>query len=104
MQEIINFIEGVGTPIIVGLLLAYFQHLNNKRYEKMDKRAELRKKESLVGLNLAEANAKLSYAVAMALKRGTANGEVEDGIRAYKKALKSRDDFLKETSAEYLRK
>lgn len=101
-MNVLSFLESIGTPLIVGLLLAYFQHLNNKRYEKMDKRAELRKREGLVGLELAEANAKLSYAVAMALKRGTANGEVEDGIASFKKAIKSRDDFLKEASAEYM--
>ena len=68
----------------------------------MDRRAELRRKESMVSLQMAEANAKLAYACAMALKRGTTNGEVEEGIEAYKDALKARDDYLKETHAEVI--
>lgn len=103
MQNFLDLIESIGTPVIVGLLLAYFQHLNNKRYEKMDKRADLRKREGEVNAEMTEATMKLAYASAMALKRGTPNGEVEEGIAAYNKALKKRKKFIEETSREYLR-
>ena len=38
-------------------------------------------------LALLVATAKLSYAVAMAWKRGEPNGEVEDGIEQYREAM-----------------
>ena len=101
-EQILLLVESIGTPIFIGLILAYFQRRNDKRYAQMEKRAELRKKESIISLELAEANAKLSYACAMALKRGETNGEVEEGVKAYKKAMKAREDFLKETHADVM--
>lgn len=89
------------TPVIVGILLALFQHENKKHYDVQDRRAELHKKEALVNGEMIEATMELAYASAMALKRGKTNGEVEKGIKAYKKAKEAREKFLKETSAEY---
>ena len=101
-EHIVLLIESIGTPLLVGIILAYYQHINNERYDKMDARAERRKRESMTALELAEANAKLSYACAMALQRGKTNGEVEEGVKAYKKAMKAREDFLKETHADVM--
>lgn len=99
-----ELIQELITPIIVGVLLALFQHENKKRYDAQDRRAELHKKEALVNGEMIEATMELAYASAMALKRGKTNGEVEKGIKAYKKARKAREKFLKETSAEYVTK
>ena len=44
-------------------------------------------------LDLQMATAKLSYAVAVALKRGEANGEVEKGVESYEKALEKFQEF-----------
>lgn len=99
----IELFETIGTPLIVGILLAYFQHANNKRYDKMDTRAELRKKEAIVNAKVTEATMELSFAVAMAIKRGEPNGEVEKAIKSYKTAKKAKEDFLHEVGAEYLK-
>ena len=44
--------------------------------------------------------AKLSYAIAMAWKRGTPNGEVEDGIEQYKEAMTAFKKFERKLVAE----
>ena len=97
-----ELIQELITPVIVGILLALFQHENKKRYDAQDQRAELHKKEALVNGEMIEATMELAYASAMALKRGKTNGEVEKGIKAYKKAKEAKEKFLKEISAEYM--
>lgn len=62
----------------------------------MEERSKNRKRESLILIDLQLATAKLSYATAMAIKRGTANGEVEEGIKAYRKALVEFQEFERE--------
>ena len=101
-EQMLLLIESIGTPLITGLLLAYFNKKSIKRYDDMEVRAERRKRESMITMELAEANAKLSYACAMALQRGSTNGEVEDGIKAYKKAIKAQEDFRKELHTEVI--
>ena len=73
-----------------------------KNDKKREEHEEARKKESLLLLELNMASAKLSYAVAMAIKRGTPNGEVEEGIKAYKEAKEKYYHFLNEQAKEYL--
>ena len=41
-----------------------------------------------VQVSLLVASAKLSYALAMAAKRGAPNGEVEDGVEQYREAMR----------------
>ena len=59
-------------------------------------REKARKRESLLNLNLTFAAAQLAYAVAMALKRNSVNGEVEEGIASYEKALAEYREFERE--------
>ena len=42
-----------------------------------------------VQVSLLVASAKLSYALAMAAKRGAPNGEVEDGVEQYREAMRA---------------
>ena len=88
--------------LIVGVVLAIFNRKQNKRDKEAEKHAEARKEESLLALDLQMANAKLAYATAMALKRGHANGEVKDGIKAYEQAKKNYFDFMNRQAAEHL--
>ena len=44
----------------------------------------------------------MSYAVAMAMKRGHANGEVEDAVDAYEKARAKYLAFLNEQATDHL--
>lgn len=88
--------------LIVSLVMAYFNSRQKKREKAIDDRAEARKKENLLALDLQMATAKLAYAVAMAIKRGTPNGEVEEGIEAYEEAKKKYLHFLDEQAIERL--
>jgi hypothetical protein len=66
------------------------------REDRTDERARRRKTESLLMLEMLMACGKLSFAVAMAVKRGTPNGEIEDGIEAYDNALDQYEKFMRE--------
>ena len=65
--------------------------LKKRKQEEDDKREEAK-----LNLDLTFASAKLAYASAMALKRGKPNGEVEDGIDAYNKAMERYRNFERE--------
>lgn len=78
--------------ILVGIVMHFFNKKQNKRDDDAKEREELRIEGENVRLNLLLSANKLSYAVAMAIKRGTPNGEVEEGIEQYKKAM---DEFKK---------
>lgn len=72
----------------------------NKKLAARDKKQEeiegARTKYENVVLDMTNANAKLAYALAMAIKRGSPNGEVEAGIAAYSEAMNKKDKFLQE--------
>ena len=58
--------------------------------------------EAKLNLDLTFATAQLSYANAMALKRGHPNGEVEQGISAYEAALAAYRKFEREQVVDSL--
>ena len=73
--------------LCVSIIMALFNREQRKR-EDASKERELQRSESeTVQVALLVAAAKLSYAVAMAIKRGSPNGEVEEGIEQYKEAM-----------------
>lgn len=74
----------------------YIQRMQKKRDEKEEGRARARRTETKLLLDLQMATAKLAYAVAMALKRGTPNGEVEEGVKAYEEAVEEFREFERE--------
>lgn len=100
MNEIFIFFIGLLPTIITGSILFYIQRAQKKRDEKAEKRASSREKEMLVMIELELASAKLSYATAMAIKRGTPNGEVEEGLKQYNKALNEFKKFEREQIAK----
>ena len=102
-MEVWAWVVGLLPSVITGTILYYFQRRQKRRDDAVDKRAEARKCESLLLLDMQMATAKLSYACAMALKRGTANGEVEEGVSAYMEAKKRYTDFLNKQAVEHLR-
>ena len=87
-----EFIIAILPSICVGIVMYFFNKKQNKRDDDAKEREELRIEGENVRLNLLLSANKLSYAVAMAIKRGTPNGEVEEGIEQYKKAM---DEFKK---------
>lgn len=82
--------------ILTGIVLAVFSARQRRRDKSQQEVERARERESLLNINLTFATAQLSYAVAMAVKRGSPNGEVEEGVRAYEKALAEYREFERE--------
>lgn len=102
-MNLLSAVISAAVPSVVcGVFLYFFQRRQNKKDAQVEHRAEARRKEGLLSMELQMATAKLSYAVAMALKRGSPNGEVEDGVEAYEAARKKYLAFLNEQAAEHL--
>lgn len=73
--------------LCVSIIMALYNRKQSKRDEAAREREAQRSESEGVQLALLVATAKLSYAVAMAWKRGEPNGEVEDGIEQYREAM-----------------
>ena len=98
----INVIITIGQTIFISMLIFYLQRRQNKSDKQKEKHEQARKIESLLQMELIMASAKLSYACAMAMKRGKANGEVEEGAKAYEEAKNKYYHFLNEQAKDYL--
>ena len=68
--------------------------------EEQAEKEKARTKEIVLLLTGIKAAGALSYATAVALKRGYANGEVEKGVEAYEEWEQELDTFLIEQSAK----
>lgn len=95
-----SVIFGTIQTIAIGLLMFYWQRKQAKADHAAENRAAIRKQESLLSLEMTMANGKLSYAVAMAVKRGAPNGEIEEGEIAYEAARKRYLAFINEQAAD----
>ena len=85
-------IAAILPSLTVGILLAIFNRKQQKEIKRKEEKEAEKLESAVLELNLVVATAQLSYAVAMALKRGEPNGEIEEGIEAYEKAM---SDFRK---------
>lgn len=92
-MDIAELVKMILPSLVVGLLLAWYNRGQAKRDEAAREREVRRADGETVQLALLLATAKLSYAVAMALKRGEPNGEVEDGIEQYRAAMAKFKEF-----------
>lgn len=99
-MDVWSYLIGLLPAIVTGMVVFYLQRSQKKRDAKEEERARMRHLETRVQLDLQLATAKLSYAVAMAIKRGEPNGEVEEGIREYNKALNGFREFEREQLAK----
>ena len=95
---IVGMVPSIISAVIVFIVTGRISRAEIRR----DALAEARKRESLLALEMQMATAKLAYAVAVAVKRGEPNGEVEDGIAAFEAAKKKYLAFLNEQAAEHL--
>lgn len=91
-----------GTAVFVIQLVAtlVITHFVNKklkeRDDKQDRKEKARVNYESISLEVNLASAKLSYALAMAWKRGEPNGEVEAGVAAYNEAMQKLQIFLRD--------
>lgn len=68
--------------------------------ERNEKRSKRRLIESRLSLELMNANCALTVGTALAVKRGHANGELDEGLKQVEAARKKYMDFLKEVAIE----
>ena len=96
MEWVIGVITACVPSLLVGIVLAVWNHKQNtKAKEAENKEHAARRKDSLV-ISLLVATAELSYAQVMALKRGSPNGEVEVALARYNKAMEKFREFERE--------
>ena len=100
-MDAITLISVIASTLGVGTALA---GTINRRLAKVEAKAEekenTRAKEMILLLKGVKAAGSLSYAAAVAVKTGHANGEVEQGLKDYEAWDKELDTFLVEQSVK----
>ncbi len=94
-----NIIGAIAPGIIVGIVLFYWEQRQKKSDAHGKQQAELQIEGDMLRLDLEVATAQLSYAVAMAVKRGHANGEMEGAIEKYETAMEKFRKFERKQMA-----
>lgn len=84
---VFEIVQAALPSLLVSIVMAVFGRKQKKRDAATREREEARLEAENVQVSLLVAAAKLSYAVAMAYKRGEPNGEMEDGVEQYKEAM-----------------
>lgn len=102
MTATIIAILTAAVPGTVASIIAYqINKKSDKRYEEQRQQAIDRAEASKIQMEMITASAALSYACAMALKRGKPNGEVEEAIASYALAKKNYLDYINRGFFEY---
>lgn len=100
-MDAVAIVSCIASALGVGAIVSGFL---NRKLAKAAQRAEedekTRQHETVLILKGVKASGALSYATAMAIKRGHANGEVEKGVEAYEEWEKDIDSFLVEEAAK----
>ena len=99
-MDIIQFIWAIAPSLIVGIVMGLWSLGQKRREEAAAAREAERLQAEQVRISLLMASAKLSYATAVAMKRGYANGEVEDGIKQYQEAITQFKQFERKLVAQ----
>lgn len=95
-----TLIYAILPSLCVSIIMFCFTHIQNKRAQKEKEEAEQTKRSERLRLSLLMATAKLAYAVAMSMKNGHTNGEVDQGIEQYREAMKGFKEFERELVAD----
>lgn len=89
---------------VVCAVIAYQGKLEAKtakeERDRAEKRATRRLQESRLSLKLLNANCALTVGTALAVKRGHANGELDDGLKQVAEAQKEYNDFIQAVALE----
>lgn len=85
-RDSMEIITALITPILTGLVVWFIERHKTEK-------DELKEEADQVDADINYATMQLAYATAMAVKRGKANGEVEDAIEDYNRAKTKRDKF-----------
>lgn len=88
--------------VVLVLAVYYIQRSQRKRDSHAEERAAVRRRESLLNLQMTMASSKLAYATAVAIERGKTNGELKEAKEDYSKARAAYLQFLNEQAADHL--
>lgn len=83
----IELVQAIAPSLIVGVVLALWERKQKKKDAQRNVQEQTIVEGDMLRIDLEVATAQLSYAVAMAYKRGYANGEMETAIARYEKAM-----------------
>lgn len=72
----------------------------NKRHIEVKKLEEIRQRESRLSMDMMHSTAKLCIGTALAIKRGKANGELDEGLKYVNKSIVNYEKFLKDVTSE----
>ena len=101
------------SPILTALIVFFFQRQYisyeerrdaqyKKDQEERDKKAEARKKESIITLNMIRAVGKMSHATTMALrKQNISSDEIDAAIKDYEMVNQALSEFLQLQAADH---
>lgn len=96
LETVTQALWAVLPGIVVGIALALWNRKEKRRDERNRSRELQRIESEKLRISLLVATAQLSFAVAMAVKRGAPNGEIEAGIEQYNKAMNQFRAFERE--------
>lgn len=99
MDILKDIILAILPAFVVGVMLANFNKKQKKKEEKEKSEEQRKLKAEKLKLSLFLTSAQLSRAVAYAYKRGEPNGEMEECIEEYEKALKNFRELEREQIA-----
>ena len=103
-MELIDLLWAVTPSVIVGIFMAFWNNGQKKHNEKETEKELDRLKAQELQISLLVATAQLSYANAMAIKRGAPNGEIEEGLEQYQEAMNKFRTFEREQLAKNVAK
>jgi hypothetical protein len=96
---ILEVLGGTLVAVITGLFTREVKH-NRKTHEEMEKRAEVRAKESYLSMTLMSASVALGVANSHAIQNGRANGDMEQALTEANAAIRAYRDFAGEVAAK----
>lgn len=108
-----SIIVAIIPSLICGAILFYWQRAQSKRdaaaeksaqeqADRLERRGEQRRKESLLQLRMQQTNGNLSRAIAVALEEGRINGNVSAAVAEYDAACNDYAAFLTEIGLEHI--
>ena len=99
-ELICHLLWAVVPGVITGVIMAFWNRKQKAHERREEEREAEQMKSELLKVSLLVSTAQLSYAVAMAHKRGYPNGEIEEGISQYNKAMAKFREFEREQVAK----
>lgn len=102
-MDLVQIVTSLISAISV-IIVARINSDSRRHIKKSEEREGLRTKGILIQLKMMQANTKLTDAVAIAIKRGYANGEVEAAQQEIAVAEKEYEQFMMEMTAKNLSK